>query len=131
MLSLPASVRIFVAVEPCDMRKGFDSLAAIVRERFGDDPLSGHLFVFRSRRGDRMKILWWDRDGYAIWQKRLERGVFRLPRIDPSCVDARLDVSRREFAMMLEGIDAENAKKLRRYACALPRRVVDSAQHVA
>lgn len=120
MLSLPASVRIFVAVEPCDMRKGFDSLAAIVRERFGDDPLSGHLFVFRSRRGDRMKILWWDRDGFAIWQKRLERGVFRMPRVDPSRTAARLDISRRDLAMMLEGIEIESARKLRRYSCAIP-----------
>ena len=78
MLALPASVRVFVAVEPCDMRRGFDTLAAMVREGFGEDPLSGHLFVFRSRRGDRIKILWWDRDGFVLWCKRLERGSFRL-----------------------------------------------------
>lgn len=120
MLSLPASVRIFVAVEPCDMRKGFDSLAAIVREQFRDDPLSGHLFVFRSRRGDRMKILWWDRDGFAIWQKRLERGVFRMPRVDPSLRAVRLDVSRRDLAMMLEGIDEKCVRKLPRHSCAIP-----------
>lgn len=120
MLSLPASVRIFVACEPCDMRKGFDSLAAIVREQFRDDPLSGHLFVFRSRRGDRMKVLWWDRDGFAIWQKRLERGVFRMPRLEPAPGSARLDLSRRELAMMLEGIDEKSVQKQRRWSCARP-----------
>ena len=108
-----------MAVEHCDMRKGFDSLAAIVREQFRDDPLSGHLFVFRSRRGDRMKILWWDRDGFAIWQKRLERGTFRMPRIDPLQPCARLDVSRRDLAMMLEGIDEKSVRKLRRHSCAI------------
>ena len=73
MLLLPASVRVYLCVEPTDMRKGFDSLAGIVRERFGDDPLSGHLFLFASKRADRLKILWWDRDGFVIWCKRLER----------------------------------------------------------
>jgi len=102
MLSLPGSVRIHLAVEPCDKRRGFDSLAAIVRERFGDDPLSGHLFVFRSRRADRIKILWWDRDGLAIWMKRLERGSFRAVARRASVTTPRIEISRRELAMMLE-----------------------------
>ena len=120
MLSLPASVRIMLAVEPCDMRKGFDSLAAIVRETFGDDPLSGHLFVFRSRRGDRMKILWWDRDGFAIWMKRLEKGTFRVTVSDSARGAARIELPRRELMMMLEGIDAKYVVKSRRFACARP-----------
>jgi transposase len=119
MLSLPASVRIMLAVDPCDMRKGFDSLAAIVRDSFGDDPLSGHLFVFRSRRGDRMKILWWDRDGYAIWMKRLERGTFRMPALDRAKPCARAELPRRELMMTLEGIDLKNVRKSRRFACAI------------
>jgi len=98
MLSLPAAVRIYLATDPCDMRKGFDSLAATVRESFGDDPLSGHLFVFRSRRADRMKILWWDRDGYAIWMKRLERGTFRITLPDHARGTARIELPRRELA---------------------------------
>jgi len=118
MLSLPASVRIMIAVEPCDMRKGFDSLAAIVRDCFGDDPLSGHLFVFRSRRGDRMKILWWDRDGYAIWMKRLEKGTFRMPAADGAKAGARMELPRRELMMMLEGIDLRYVRKSRRFTCA-------------
>lgn len=72
MLSLPELVRIFVCTQPTDMRKGFDSLAAVVRDWLGGDPLSGHLFVFRSRRGDRVKLLWWDKDGLAVFYKKHE-----------------------------------------------------------
>jgi len=118
MLSLPAPVRIFLAVEPCDMRKGFDSLAALVRETFGDDPLSGHLFVFRSRRGDRLKILWWDRDGFAIWMKRLEKGTFRVALSESSRRAARIELPRRELMMMLEGIEQQYVRKSRRFDCA-------------
>jgi transposase len=77
MMLIPASIRIQLALEPCDMRRGFDALAAAVADAFGEDPLSGHLFVFRSRRGDRVKILSWDRDGFVLWCKRRERGTFR------------------------------------------------------
>lgn len=112
-----------MAVEPCDMRRGFDSLAAIVREHFGDDPLSGHLFVFRSRRADRIKILWWDRDGFVIWMKRLERGAFRAAARDATLGAARVELTRRELAMMLEGIDERNTAKSRRFACTAAQRV--------
>ena len=79
MLSLSELVRIYVCMTPTDMRKSFDSLAAVVREGLGYDPLSGHLFVFRSRRGDRVKLLWWDRDGLTLYYRRLEKGTFRFP----------------------------------------------------
>src|SRR5262245_48816436 len=79
MLSLPPAVRIFVCTAPTDMRKSFDSLAALAQTVVGEDPLSGHLFLFRNRQRDRVKLLWWDRDGLAIWYKRLEAGVFDLP----------------------------------------------------
>ena len=79
MLNLSELVRIYVCLAPTDMRKSFDSLAALVREGLGYDPLSGHLFVFRSRRGDRIKLLWWDRDGLTLYYRRLEKGTFRFP----------------------------------------------------
>ena len=80
MLNLPGSVRVFLCMLPADMRWPFDSLARLVKDLLAEDPLSGHLFVFRNRRGDRVKILYWDRDGYAIWYKRLEQGIFRFPK---------------------------------------------------
>jgi len=119
MLSLPASVRIHLAVEPCDMRRGFDALAAMVAERLGDDPLSGHLFVFRSRRGDRVKVLSWDRDGFALWYKRLERGAFRFVVPESARGSARIELSRRELMMALEGLDEMKVRKSPRFACAL------------
>ena len=78
MLSLPPSVRVFVATQPVDGRKGADSLIVIVRDVFEHDPLSGHLFVFFSKRCDRVRIVYWDRNGVAMWTKRLEKGRFQL-----------------------------------------------------
>ena len=79
MLSFPPAVRIWLALAPADLRKGFDALAELVRQHLRDDPLSGHVFVFRNRRGDRVKLLYWDTDGYVIVYKRLEAGIFRFP----------------------------------------------------
>ena len=79
MLRLPASVRIFLCLLSVDMRRSFDGLASLAEQVVREDPLSGHLFVFHGKRGDRVKILYWDRDGYALWYKRLEVGVFRFP----------------------------------------------------
>jgi hypothetical protein len=70
VLSLASTLRIFLAVEPADMRKGFDGLSQLVRERIAQDPLSGHLYVFRNKRRDRVKILYWDKDGFALWYKK-------------------------------------------------------------
>ena len=72
MIHLPASVRVYLCLTPCDMRKSFDSLQALVRDHLGLDAFAGHLFVFSSRRKDRVKILYWDRDGFAVWSKRFE-----------------------------------------------------------
>ena len=95
--------RIWLAVEATDMRCGFDRLAERVCAVISQDPLSGHLFVFASRRHERLKILTWDRDGYVLWYKRLEAGVFKLPRVEQGARSVELRAS--ELAMMLDGID--------------------------
>lgn len=114
MLNLSELVRIYVCLTPTDMRKSFDSLAAVVRDWLGGDPLSGHLFVFRSRRGDRVKLLWWDRDGLALYYKRLEQGTFRFPAaIDPQA--RSVQVSAQELSLLLWGIDPASVKRQKRY----------------
>jgi transposase len=105
--------RIWLAAEATDMRCGFDRLAERVRAVIGQDPLTGQLFVFRSRRGDRLKILVWDRDGFVLWYKRLEAGVFKLPRIDAGARSVELRAS--ELAMVLDGIDMSKLKRVPRY----------------
>jgi transposase len=111
VLSLPSALRIFLATEPADMRKGFDGLSQLVRERIAQDPLSGHLFVFRNKRRDRVKILYWDKDGFALWYKRLEKGTFRFP----EAKDGRVEVTLAEMAAVLEGIDLSRARRLPRF----------------
>ena len=105
--------RIWLASEPADMRCGFDRLAERARSVTGQDPLSGHLFLFRSRNGDRLKILYFDKDGYALWYKRLEEGTFKLPRLDGPAGSVELRGS--ELAMILDGIDLSSVKRGRRY----------------
>jgi transposase len=105
--------RIWLAVEATDMRCGFDRLAERVRAVIGQDPLSDGLFIFRSRSGDRLKILCWDRDGFVLWYKRLEAGVFKLPRVSPGSRSVELRAS--ELAMILDGIDMTKLKRVPRY----------------
>jgi len=107
------SSRIWLATEATYMRCGFDRLAERVRAVIGQDPLSGHLFVFRSRRGDRLKILVWDRDGFLLWYKRLETSVFKLPRVPAGARSVELRAS--ELAMVLDGIDVSKLKRVPRY----------------
>jgi transposase len=105
--------RIWLATEATDMRCGFDRLAERVKAVIGQEPLSGHLFVFRSRRGDRLKILVWERDGFVLWYKRLEEGVFKLPRAAEGARSVELRAS--ELAMVLDGIDVSKLKRVPRY----------------
>ena len=107
------TTRIWLAVEATDMRCGFDRLGERVRAVISQDPLSGHLFVFASRRHERLKILTWDRDGYVLWYKRLEAGVFKLPRVEAGARSVELRAS--ELAMMLDGIDMTKLKRTPRY----------------
>lgn len=112
MLGLPPSVRIFVATEPADMRKGVDSLMPLVR-RLGGDPFSGHLFVFLSGRKDRAKILVWDRGGFVLWYKRLERGRFGLPKLEPGARVLAIDAG--QLAMLLDGVDFSRIERPKRW----------------
>jgi transposase len=114
MFGVPATVRVFVAVPPADLRKGYDGLAQLARDVIEEDPLSGHFFVFANRRRDRIKILYWDRDGYAIWMKRLERGSFRWPA--PGA--GHVEWTGAELAAVLGGIDLKAAGKRPRFALA-------------
>ena len=111
MLTLGLTGRIWVCVEPQDGRKSFDGLAAVVTARLGQDPLSGDLYVFRNRRGDRLKILAWRGDGFALYLRRLERGTFAFPAADA----AEVAVTATELAMILGGIDLGSAKRRPRY----------------
>lgn len=115
MLTLPPSVRVFVCLEATDMRKGFDGLAAVTRERLAEDPFSGHLFVFFNRRKDRVKILFWDRSGLVVWYKRIEQGRFRLASLDAHGNDRRVEVEAAELTLILEGIDLSQAKRRARF----------------
>ena len=108
--------RIYLCVGPTDMRKGFDTLAALVREFLGQDPLSGHLFLFVSRNRTRLKLLHWDSDGFCLWYKRLEAGTFRLPRVEAESAAVELKAS--ELAMLLEGIDLRSVKRTKRFVRA-------------
>ena len=121
MLKLPSlgeldqgmAVRIYLCVQPTDMRRGFDTLAAAVKEFLGQDPFSGNLFLFISRGKDRLKILSWDRDGFALWYKRLEEGAFKLPAVKHA--GASVELKATELAMLLEGIDLKSIKRSKRF----------------
>jgi transposase len=108
MLNLPSAVQIYLATEPADMRKGFDGLATLVVAR-GLDIYSGHLFVFASKRRDRVKIITWDRGGFVLYYKRLERGRFKLPELDGDTVS--LDAG--QLAMLLDGVDIKRVSRNR------------------
>ena len=111
MLSLPPAVRIFVATTPTNMHLSFDRLAALAREVIHQDPLSGHLFAFFNRPADRVKILYWDRSGFCLWYKRLERGIFHLPRAGA----AALELDAAELTLLLDGLDVSQAKRHARF----------------
>ena len=113
MIHLPASVRVYLCLTACDMRKSFDGLHALVREHLELDAFAGHLFVLASRRRDRVKILYWDRDGFAIWAKRLEEGTYALPFSESS--EVRREVTAQELGALLSGIDLSQAQRRKRY----------------
>jgi transposase len=113
MLTLPPSVKIYIATAPVDMRKSFDGLSSAVQQRMQMDPLCGHLFVFFNKRSDQVRILFWDRSGFCILAKRLERGQFR----PPACADnaSHVDMEAAELGLILEGIDLQRAVRRPRW----------------
>ena len=114
MIHLPASVRVYLCLTPCDMRKSFDSLHALVREHLDLDAFAGHLFVFTSRRRDRVKILYWDRDGFGVWSKRLEDGTYAVSLGDGGAERQR-EITAQELGALLSGIDLSTANRRKRY----------------
>jgi transposase len=127
MMHLPASVRVYLCASACDMRKSFDGLHALVTQSMQLDAFGGHLFVFSNRRRDRIKILYWDRDGFAVWAKRLEEGTYAMPFGDSDDTDGRKrheaeaptrgasQITAAELGALLSGIDLSHAKRRRRY----------------
>lgn len=119
MLTLPATVRVFVAAAPVDLRKGFNGLSALVRGALASDPLSGHLYVFFNRRSDRTKILFWTPSGGCVFYKRLELGRFHLPQQSIGGA-ARLEMDANELTLLLEGIDLRGAYRRPRWTPSSP-----------
>ena len=113
MLNFPPGIQVFMATEPVDMRKSFDGLSAVVQTVFERNVLDGHLFLFLNRRRDRMKVLWWDRDGLAIFSKRLELGSYEVPRHEPNMPRLLLDAT--QLALLLNGVRIDSAQRRRRY----------------
>jgi len=116
MLRLPEGARIFMAVEPVDMRRSFDGLCATISEALGSNPLSGDLFLFRGKRADRIKAIIWDRNGLAIWYKRLERGKYRWP----SRAAVSIELSEHELTLLLDGVDFTRLRRLPPFSVHTP-----------
>lgn len=117
MIRAAMNVQVFVCVQPTDMRKSFDGLSGMVRQVLEEDPLSGALFLFRNRSRDRLKMLYWDRDGLAIWYKRLERGSFQFPTdLTSSSEVTSCQITSEDLSLLLDGIDLGSVQRRPRFA---------------
>ena len=116
MLSLPVAVKLWYCPDPVDMRLGFDGLFALVRSRLRADPLSGHLFIFRNRTADRLKVLYWGGHGLCLWCQRLEAGRYHFPEAIAGATGVELSAG--QFQMILDGIDLSRVKRFKRFAGA-------------
>ena len=117
MLSLPANTRVYLHLPPTDMRKSFDGLSGLIRSAFRADPLDGGWFLFFNRRRDRLKLLYWDRDGFAIWAKRLENGTFEpLRSVDAKATTLELDAT--QLLLLLNGVTLGSAERRKRFSRA-------------
>jgi transposase len=117
MIGLAHGVKVYLCTTPADMRRGFDGLSSMTQSLLKQDPLSGHLFVFRNRNRDKLKILYWDQDGLAIWYKRLEQGTFQFPTDGKAKeeVAAGVEISNSDLSLLLGGIDLRSARRRKRY----------------
>jgi transposase len=129
LLSPLGPTKVYLYAKPADMRKSFNGLHAIVEAEFRRDIRAGDVFVFLNRRLDRIKLIHWDRDGLAIWAKRLERGTFQRPPSTPHGVQAEMDAT--DLTLLLSGIELTSVKRRRRYALDAPRRTVPEPQGCA
>ena len=116
MLNFPGNAQIYLCTAPTDMRKSYDGLSALVASVMEKDVVSGHLFMFLNRRRDRIKLMWWDRDGLVIWMKRLQAGTFQTPKCDADQTCLELDAT--QLALLLTGVSLESAKRRKRFALA-------------
>ena len=123
MIGLASGLKVFLCTQPADMRRSFDGLAGMAVSIIEQDPTSGHLFVFRNRNRDRLKILYWDRDGLAIWYKRLEKGTFQFPTdlIDKQQRSPRAEISTEQLSLLLGGIDLRSVEHRKRYRPNKPK----------
>lgn len=108
MLSVPPGLKIYIATSPLDMRKSFDGMAAVISKKLQHDVFSGHVYVFFNKRRNRIKLMYWDRNGYCCWFKRLERGAFRLPQVSGDSYA----VNPTELGLILEGIELTARQRL-------------------
>lgn len=117
MIGLAHGVKVYLCTTPADMRRGFDGLSGMAQSQMEQDPLSGHLFVFRNRNRDKLKILYWDQDGLAIWYKRLEQGTFQFPTdLKPKDeTQVGVEISINDLSLLLGGIDLRSARRRKRF----------------
>ena len=116
MLTIPPSVQLWYAPQPVDFRLGFDGLFALVQSRLQADPLSGHLFIFRNKTADRVKVLYWGGHGMCLWCQRLEAGRYHFP----EATAAGIELTATQFAMILDGIDLSRVQRFKRYSRPTP-----------
>ena len=113
MIYFPASVRVYLCLSPTDMRRSLDGLHAQVRDHLQLDAFAGHLYIFSNKRKDRLKVLYWDGDGFAVWAKRLEAGSFAIPAGEPG--SSKIEITTEELGALLSGIDMQQVTRRKRY----------------
>jgi len=127
MLSVPRTTRVFLARHPVDMRKSFHGLVALTESVLAQDPLSGHLFVFVNRRGDRIKLLYWGGTGFCIWYQQLQRGTYQLPDVADANERQGIEITPSQLSLILDGIDLASVRRRTRYEPPVDRRATTSA----